>query len=140
MAQAKVASQQQCFIKVSPAFVAGIPAAGKPVRGATWSQYKDQGTLCTDKHIPLPGPRCTGSLTVAGQPFVEVDLSGQHHQLLEVKVHHPDLCVLLLQVLLLFFRRRLLPIWLCLGLPATQENEKLIIIDGWMEKKTQTGQ
>lgn len=61
------------------------------------------------------------SLTVAGQPFVEVYLSGQHHQLLEVEVHHADLCILELQVLLLLFCWRLLPIWLRLRLPATQK-------------------
>lgn len=73
--------------------------------------------------VTLRMRRAAGRLTVAGQPFVEVDLSGQHHQLLEVKVHHPDLCVLQFQVLLLLFCWRLLSIWLCLGLPATQEKE-----------------
>lgn len=60
------------------------------------------------------------SLTVAGQPFVQVYLPGQHHQLLQVKVHHPGFGELRLQVLLLLLHRRLLSVGLRLGLPATQ--------------------
>lgn len=59
-------------------------------------------------------------LTVAGQPFVEVDLSGQNHKLLQVEVHHADLGELQLQVLLLLFRWRLLPVRLRLRLPASK--------------------
>lgn len=64
------------------------------------------------------------SLTVAGEPFVEIYLSGKDHQLFEVKVHHSDFGEFWLQVLLLLFRRRLLSIGLRLRLPVRQRNRE----------------
>ena len=63
---------------------------------------------------PAPPPR-----TVAGQPLIEVNLPGQHHQLLEPEVRDPGLGILWLQVhLLLLGGGGLLPVGLGFGLPA----------------------
>lgn len=49
------------------------------------------------------GPASPPARTVAGQPLVEVDLPGQHYQLLELKVGNPGFGVLWLQVHFLLF-------------------------------------
>lgn len=73
--------------------------------------------------------------TVAGKPFVEIDLSWQDDQLLEVEVHDPHFGVLRLQVLLLLLRGRLLSIGLCFGLPVGTETQT----GAWSVWKPETG-
>lgn len=67
------------------------------------------------------GPASPPARTVAGQPLVEVDLPGQHYQLLELKVGNPGLGVLWLQVHFLLFRSSFLAVWLSFRFPAKKE-------------------
>ena len=72
---------------------------------------------CPAAAAPISPP----ARTVAGQPLVEVDLPGQHYQLLEFKVSDPGFGVLRLQVHLLLLCSRFLAVWLSFRLPAKKE-------------------